>query len=119
VPAAERIGAELDGTVVNMRFVKPLDEETVLDVARRHAALVTLEDNAVTGGAGTAVLECLQQHGLGLPTVSLGIPDRFIEHGSREDNLASAGLDDASLRAEIARFWLRERPQRPIPAAGS
>jgi len=119
VPDAERIGAELDATVVNMRFVKPLDEETVLDVARRHAALVTLEDNAVTGGAGTAVLECLQQHGLGLPTVSLGIPDRFIEHGSREDNLASAGLDDASLRAEIARFWLRERPQRPIPAAGS
>ena len=119
VPDAERIGAELDATVVNMRFVKPLDEETVLDVARRHAALVTLEDNAVTGGAGTAVLECLQQHGLGLPTVSLGIPDRFIEHGSREDNLASAGLDDASLRAEIARFWLRERPQRPIPASGS
>jgi len=119
VPAAERIAAELDATVVNMRFVKPLDEETVLDVARRHAALVTLEDNAVAGGAGTAVLECLQQHGLGLPTVCLGIPDRFIEHGSREDNLASAGLDDASLRAEVARFWLRERPQRPIPAAGS
>jgi len=119
VAAAERIGAELDATVVNMRFVKPLDEETVLDVARRHAALATLEDNAVAGGAGTAVLECLHQHGLALPTLSLGIPDRFIEHGSREDNLASAGLDDASLRAELGRFWLRERPQRPKPAAGS
>jgi len=119
VAAAERLAAEFDATVVNMRFVKPLDEATVLAVARRHAAIVTVEDNAVAGGAGSAVLECLQQHGLAMPTLSLGIPDRFIEHGSREDNLASAGLDDASLRAAIARFWLRERPQRPMPAAGS
>jgi len=119
VRAAERIGAEFDATVVNMRFVKPLDAETVLDIARRHAAIATLEDNAVAGGAGTAVIECLQQHGILLPTLSLGIPDRFIEHGSREDNLASAGLDDASLRAELGRFWLRERLQQPMPAAGS
>ena len=88
-------------------------------VARRHAALVTIEDNAAEGGAGSAVLECLQQHEVLLPTLSLGIPDRFIEHGSRSDNLAAAGLDDAGLRRSLDRFLAPLRESRAKPAAGA
>jgi 1-deoxy-D-xylulose-5-phosphate synthase len=116
VPAAEALAAELDATVVNMRFVKPLDVGCVLDVARRHAAIVTIEDNAVAGGAGDAVLECLQQHSVSIPCLTLGIPDRFIEHGSREENLAEAGLDLPGMRAAIRRFWARPGQPRAVPA---
>ncbi len=116
VVPAEQIGAELDATVVNMRFVKPLDQDRILDIARRHAAIVTIEDNAVAGGAGDAVLQCLQQQAVAIPSLALGIPDRFIEHGSREENLADAGLDLAGLRASISRFWARQRHPRAVPA---
>jgi 1-deoxy-D-xylulose-5-phosphate synthase len=116
LPAAEALAAEMDATVVNMRFVKPLDTACVLDVARRHDALVTIEDNAVAGGAGEAVLECLQQHSASIPCLVLGIPDRFIEHGSREENLADAGLDLAGLRASVQRFWARPGQPRAVPA---
>jgi 1-deoxy-D-xylulose-5-phosphate synthase len=116
VPAAETLAAELDATVVNMRFVKPVDTACVLDIARRHGAIVTIEDNAVTGGAGDAVLECLQQHSVSIPCLALGIPDRFIEHGSREENLADAGLDLVSLRASVHRFWARPGHPRAVPA---
>mgnify|MGYP001053862365 CR=1 FL=1 len=118
VAVAERLGAELDATVLNMRFVKPLDVARVLDVARRHGAIVTIEDNAVAGGAGDAVLRCLQENGVVLPCLSLGIPDRFIEHGSREENLADAGLDLDSLRAAVSRFWSGRTQPRAVPAGG-
>jgi 1-deoxy-D-xylulose-5-phosphate synthase len=113
---AEALAEEFDATVVNLRFVKPLDTSLLLDVARRHRALVTIEDNAIAGGAGEAVLECLRQHGAALPGLALGIPDRFIEHGSREENLADAGLDLASLRGAIVRFWSRGAAPRAVPA---
>jgi 1-deoxy-D-xylulose-5-phosphate synthase len=116
VAPAEALAAELDATVVNMRFVKPLDSACVLDIARRHKAIVTIEDNAVAGGAGDAVLQCLQQHSMTIPSLALGIPDRFIEHGSREENLADAGLDLASLRAAVHRFWARQGLPRAVPA---
>ncbi len=116
VAPAEQIGAELDATVVNMRFVKPLDQDRILDIARRHAAIVTIEDNAVAGGAGDAVLQCLQQQAVAIPSLVLGIPDRFIEHGSREENLADAGLDLAGMRASISRFWARQGHPRAVPA---
>jgi 1-deoxy-D-xylulose-5-phosphate synthase len=116
VSAAETLAAELDATVVNMRFVKPLDTACVLDIARRHAAIVTIEDNAIAGGAGDAVLQCLQQHAVSIPSLTLGIPDRFIEHGSREENLADAGLDLAGLRTSIQRFWARQAKPRAVPA---
>ena len=119
VAPAERLAAEYDATVVNMRFVKPLDADMVLDLSRRHAALVTIEDSAVTGGAGSAVLECLQQHDVLVPTLTLGIPDRFIEHGSRQDNLVAAGLDDAALRAALDRFLAPLQRSRASPAAGA
>jgi 1-deoxy-D-xylulose-5-phosphate synthase len=105
VKSAETIGERLDATVVNMRFVKPLDEELVLRLAARHQALVTIEENAVAGGAGSAVVELLANCAHALPTLTLGIPDRFIEHGSREDCLVQAELDPASLAAAVERWW--------------
>jgi len=93
LPAALAAAERLDATVVNMRFVKPLDEQCVLDMAKRHRVLISIEDNAVTGGAGGAVAEALAAHGVTIPLVMLGIPDRFVEHASREQQLAECGLD--------------------------
>ena len=100
-PTAER----LDATLVNMRFVKPLDEELLIRIADRHEHLVTVEENAIAGGAGAAVLEFLSARGYGRPVLQLGIPDRFIEHGSRAENLAAAGLDAAGLAKAVDRWW--------------
>jgi 1-deoxy-D-xylulose-5-phosphate synthase len=105
VPFCERIADRLDATLVNLRFVKPLDEQLLLQVATAHRALVTVEENVVAGGAGSAILELLAAHGSAPACLTLGIPDRFIEHGSREDCLAMAGLDLASIEAAITRFW--------------
>ena len=105
VPLCERVADKLDATLVNLRFVKPLDEELIVRIATTHAALVTVEENVVAGGAGGAINELLAAAGLGVPTLNLGIPDRFIEHGTREDCLASAGLDAASLETAITRWW--------------
>jgi 1-deoxy-D-xylulose-5-phosphate synthase len=105
VSACERIAERLDATLVNLRFIKPLDESALLELAVSHRALVTAEENVVAGGAGSAIMELLAAHGRALPTLQLGIPDRFIEHGSREDCLAMAGLDVASLETAIQHWW--------------
>jgi 1-deoxy-D-xylulose-5-phosphate synthase len=105
VRSAELIGERLDATVVNMRFVKPLDEDLVLSLARTHTALVTIEENAVQGGAGSACLELLANCESALPSLTVGIPDQFIEHGSRDDCLQAAGLDLPSLETAVRRFW--------------
>ena len=105
VAPAEIVGAELGATVVNMRFVKPLDESLLLELARSHEALVTLEDNVVAGGAGSAVGELFAAHGIEVPLLQLGLPDRFLEHATREELLAEAGLDAGGIRrAILARF---------------
>ena len=102
---AETVGADLDATVVNMRFVKPLDEALVLELARRHDALVTLEDNVIAGGAGSAIGELLAAHGIEIPLLQLGLPDGFLEHATRQQLLAEAGLDVDGIRRSIhARF---------------
>ncbi len=118
VKPGEIIAERLDATVVNMRFVKPLDEELVIRLAATHSALVTLEENAVAGGAGSAVIELLANCGNSLPTLSLGIPDRFIEHGSREDCLAAAQLDLGSLESAVRRFW-EQVPRSKAVASGT
>ncbi len=94
-------GKELDATVANMRFVKPLDQELVLSLAREHELLVTVEENTVQGGAGSAVEECLQQHGMAVPLLQLGLPDRFIEQGEHGRMLADCGLDGNGLILQI------------------
>ena len=114
-PAAAAADA-LDATLVNMRFVKPLDEAVVAEIAATHRAIVTLEENAVAGGAGSAVLEVLQRLGSGISVLQIGVADGFVDHGTREDNLAAAGLDAASVRAAIDRFWMAEISARARPA---
>ena len=84
---------QLDATVANMRFVKPLDAELVLRLAREHELLVTVEENTVQGGAGSAVAECLQLHDIAIPLLQLGLPDQFIEQGDHAQMLAGCGLD--------------------------
>ena len=111
VQAVSATAERLDATLINMRFVKPLDEALVMRMADRHEYLVTVEENVVAGGAGDAVLEVLTAHGYVRPVLQLGLPDRFIEHGSRAENLATAGLDPASLAAAIDRWW-QPRQQR-------
>jgi len=119
VASAQQIADSLDATLVNMRFVKPLDEELVVALARRHRAFVTLEENAGHGGAGSAVGELLAAEGLQLPLLQLGIPDRFIEHGSREGCLAAAGLDAAGLAASVEHWWALQSPERMRSAGGA
>jgi 1-deoxy-D-xylulose-5-phosphate synthase len=98
---ALEIGDALDATVADMRFVKPLDDDLVDRLAADHDLLVTLEENVVAGGAGSAVAEHLHRHGGHHRLLQLGIPDRFFAHGNPAEVLADAGLDSASLRAAI------------------
>lgn len=87
--AAEKLGA----SVVDMRFVKPLDEPVIQEMAERHSLLVTIEENAIAGGAGSAVLEFLQRRRIDLPVLQLGLPDHYIDHGDPSLMLAACGLD--------------------------
>ncbi|QQP98049.1 1-deoxy-D-xylulose-5-phosphate synthase [Lysobacter enzymogenes] len=119
VPAAEQVAAELGLTLVNMRFVKPLDRALILELAKSHEGLVTLEDNVVAGGAGSGVSELLSAEGIVLPVLHLGLPDAFQHHASREQLLAEAGLDAASIRASVLKRWPQLAAQpAPQSAAG-
>jgi 1-deoxy-D-xylulose-5-phosphate synthase len=117
VEPAQRVAEQLDATLVNMRFVKPLDEDLVVSLATRHRAIVTLEENATAGGAGCAIGELLAAEGVQVALLHLGIPDRFIEHGSREECLQAAGLDAASIAGAIERWWALQAA--PAVRAGS
>jgi 1-deoxy-D-xylulose-5-phosphate synthase len=101
VEEALAVAAALDASVYDMRFVKPLDETTVLAAAASHTLVVTLEENAVAGGAGAAVNELLVARGLAVPVLNLGLPDRYLGQGTRAQVLAEAGLDAASIRRAI------------------
>ncbi len=109
--AAENLGA----TVADMRFVKPLDTELVLQLARTHEAIVTVEEGCTMGGAGSAVLECLAEAGLKTPTLVLGLPDQYVEHGDPAKLLALCGLDAAGIEASI----LKRFGSRPALAAAA
>ncbi|MCB5188456.1 1-deoxy-D-xylulose-5-phosphate synthase [Methylobacillus caricis] len=92
---------QLDATVANMRFVKPLDKALVNELATTHELIVTVEENAIMGGAGAAVMEALQELGLETPILCLGLPDEFIEHGVHETMLAECGLNADGIAAAI------------------
>jgi 1-deoxy-D-xylulose-5-phosphate synthase len=111
VASAELIGAELDATVVNMRYVKPIDEDLIARVAAKNPHIITLEENVVAGGAGSAVGEVLATFRRNGALLHIGIPDRPIQHGRREDCLEEAGLDLVALRAQIDAWWRPMRPQ--------
>lgn len=106
-----------DATLVNMRFVKPLDEELAVRLASRAEAIVTVEENTVAGGAGSALLELLEAKGYPRPALQLGLPDRFIEHGSRTENLRDVALDATSMASRIAAWW-QPSARRVLPGAG-
>jgi len=99
-PALEA-GNELDATVVDMRFVKPVDAELAAELAGTHGLLVTIEENAVLGGAGSAVAEALAARAIVTPLLHLGLPDRFVDHGDQAQLLASIGLDKAGIVAAV------------------
>jgi 1-deoxy-D-xylulose-5-phosphate synthase len=99
-PALEA-AAELDATVADMRFVKPLDTDLAAELALSHVLVVTIEENAVMGGAGSAVAEALAARAIGTPLLQLGLPDRFVDHGDQAQLLASVGLDKNGVAAAI------------------
>jgi len=96
--------------VVNMRWAKPLDEALLLEVAAQHDALVSVEDAALMGGAGSAVGEALQRAGVLKPLLSLGLPDEFIEHGDPIKLMALQGLDAAGIEASIRKRFASVLP---------
>ena len=117
VPAAQQVGEELGLTVVNMRFVKPLDRALVLELAKTHEGFVTLEDNVVAGGAGSGVAELLAAENIAMPILHLGLPDAFQHHASREDLLAEAGLDAAGIRDAVLKRWPELSQKQPARSA--
>ncbi len=103
--AALQAAASLDASVADMRFVKPLDEDLIRQLASSHGRLVTIEENAVMGGAGGAVAEALAKHGIAMPILHLGLPDRFVEHGDPAVLLSRCGLDATGIERDI-RAWM-------------
>lgn len=100
-----RMAAEkLDATVINMRFVKPLDEALLAELATSHSLLVSIEDNVIAGGAGSAVSEWLNRQRLQIPLLQLGLPDHFVEQGTRAELLAEYGLDKSGIISAIERY---------------
>ena len=95
----------LNATLVDMRFVKPLDEALILEMAASHEALVTVEENAIMGGAGSGVNEVLMAHRKPVPVLNIGLPDFFIPQGTQEEMRAELGLDATGMEAKI-KAWL-------------
>ena len=119
VQAALQAGERLDATVVNMRFVKPLDEELLARLATSHELLVTVEENVVLGGAGSAVGELLAARELSPALIHIGLPDRFVEQGSRGELLAECGLTAEGILRQIDKHFKRHSPQKPASRINS
>lgn len=98
---AHSVAEELDATLVNMRFVKPLDEATISRIAHNHTLIVTLEENAIAGGAGSAVSEYLAAQSITVDTLHLGFPDEYVEQGSQTEIMADWGLDAEGIKHSI------------------
>jgi 1-deoxy-D-xylulose-5-phosphate synthase len=112
-------GEELDATVVDMRWVKPLDEDLIEDLARSHRLLITLEENAIAGGAGSGVAELLRSRGIDTPIRHCGIADSFIEHGDQDALRRSAGASRQQVLDQARSFGVgREQPLEAVQIAG-
>lgn len=101
LPTAKEVAIKLGATLVNMRFVKPLDGALLTKLAENHSLFVTIEENVVAGGAGSGVNEYLSNAGIMLPTLNLGLPDRYTDHGNQSDLLAECGLDSIGIEKAI------------------
>jgi 1-deoxy-D-xylulose-5-phosphate synthase len=113
VQPAIKIGEHFAATVINMRFVKPLDQDLILQLCTQHEQLITLEENSIQGGAGSGVNEYLAAQQIMIPILNIGLPDRFIEHGSRDETLRDAGLDVPGLIRQIE-SWQTRHDCKPI-----
>ena len=102
---ALQVGEQLDATVANMRFVKPIDRDLILRLAAEHELLVTLEENATIGGGGSEVARVLNEAGSRVRVLQLGLPDRFVDHGDQAQLLVESGLDAASVLDKIKRAY--------------
>mgnify|MGYP000609992410 FL=1 len=99
--SATKVARHMNATVADMRFVKPIDEELIQTLAAKHQLLVTIEENAISGGAGSAVIEFLAAQGIVIPVLQLGIPDKLVDHGSHPEQLTSINLDTAGIQKAI------------------
>lgn len=104
VEAAWQAADKYDATLVNMRFIKPLDEELILQLANSHDRLVTIEENSIMGGAGSAVAEFLNRQDIQIPLLQHGLPDQYIEHAEREEQLAECRLDPDGIESLLAKY---------------
>lgn len=107
LPEAAKVAEDINATLVDMRFVKPLDEQLVLELAASHEVLVTLEENAIMGGAGSGVNELLMAKRRAVPVLNIGLPDSFVSQGSQEEVRVDLGLDAAGIRRQID-AWLAQ-----------
>ena len=114
--SALKVGEELNLTVANMRFVKPLDKELILQLADQHELLVTVEENMIQGGAGSAVNELLAQSHKVIPIINLGLPDQYIEHGQSAEQLQLCGLDVDGIRKSILEI-IDDKAEKSIRSA--
>ncbi len=119
VEPSQAVAEEINATLINMRFVKPLDREAILAAARDHSYLITVEENAIAGGAGSGVNEAVLTSGITIPILNIGLADDFIQHGTRGECLRQAGLDIAGILDQVTRFLQPEYHQdQSPPAAG-
>lgn len=105
MPEAAQVAESLNATLVDMRFVKPLDETLILEMAAQHEVLVTIEENAIMGGAGSGVNEVLMAHRKPVPVLNIGLPDFFIPQGTQDEARADLGLNAAGIETKI-KAWL-------------
>lgn len=114
LPAAKRVAEKINASLIDMRFVKPLDTQAIIDACETHDLIVTLEENAVAGGAGSGVAEFVHQSGIQTDILLLGLPDIFVDHGRPEDLLAQCGLDEKGILNSIeARLSNRKETLKP------
>jgi 1-deoxy-D-xylulose-5-phosphate synthase len=104
VTPALAVGQQMGATVVNMRFIKPLDGALILELVKTHEIIVTVEENVIAGGAGSAVNEFLQAHQIQILILNLGLPDEFVEQGTREQLLSICGLDVQGIQESTEKF---------------
>ena len=104
IETAEGVAQELNATLLDMRFVKPLDKELIAEHSHDKKVIITIEDGAISGGAGSAVTEWAQENKMRHQIIICGIPDEFIEHASREEMIEMAGLDANSIIAKVKKY---------------
>jgi 1-deoxy-D-xylulose-5-phosphate synthase len=119
VEPCRHVAEKIDATLINMRFVKPMDREAILSAARDHLYLVTVEENAVLGGAGSGVNETVLASGISTPILNIGLSDHFIQHGTREECLHQAGLDASGILDQITNFLGPDYRRSPSPTVAN